>query len=371
MKKYLIIFFCFGSSSLLSQTGISNTLDLLFVSSNKVNQIEIIDLSQNDSIAVIDTHKQVHELFATPFAPVLIFTSLEDNTANFIDLRNLSIASEMSLDVIPEFGVMDPSGTKIAFTNLSEGGIQYISAYGASTIFTIHDFPPTSAVLFDTNEIELFFSGYQNAWIGFLDLNTQVYSEIELPIISERALLSSPSRSLDGRYIYISNNLSGEVYAINAFSKIIFNSFQIGDMPARPYTTPSGSFMYMIDQVSGRFLSVDQNQFNVYFDGTLSSNLNLITVGRFDRFNLFMGTTTNNYLLFDNVTLNIVDAGNFAGIPIETFGSVDGRTAYIAFADTPNISVYSLENQSIGLIETTIKTGFDAMTVGLSNNVCH
>ena len=78
--------------------------------------------------------------------------------------------------------------------------------------------------------------------------------------------ISSPSRSLDGRYVYVANESTGEVYSLNAFSKVVYQTFHVGDSPARPYTTPEGAFLYMMDKETGRFVSIDQYRFEPFED---------------------------------------------------------------------------------------------------------
>ena len=360
-----------GSNAYGQTEAIRNTLNLIFLADGLEQKIEIIDINTEKSIHVIETSKSIHEVFAAPFAPVLIFSSLEDSSINFIDLRSMEVAKELILNSLPMHGVLDPSGTKIAFTNSIDGGFEYVSAYSGERIFSLDDFPATGPTLFDVNQVELYFSSVNDNWIGFLDLNTKRYSEIDLPLNNQSNFeLSSPSRSMDGRYIYISNTTTGEVYVLNAFSKIIFKAFYIGSQPVRPYSTPEGSFLYMVDEASGKFISVDQSQFNTFYEGEVPAGTNLIAVGRFDRYNLFISTHTKSYAIFDNVTQTITKKGMLQGTPVAVYGTVDGRSAYIAFQDYKDMVKLSFENQEIVPINTNLNS-VTAMTVGMSNNVCH
>ena len=55
-----------------------------------------------------------------------------------------------------------------------------------------------------------------------------------------------------------------------------------------------------------------------------------MTVGRFDRMNLFLSSQSNRYHIFDNNTKAIVNSGELKAVPIGSQGSVDGRTTWIA-----------------------------------------
>ena len=73
---------------------------------------------------------------------------------------------------------------------------------------------------------------------------------------------------------------------MNAFSKVIYRTFDIGARPARPYTTPEGVFLYMMDKATGRFVSIEQHLFTEFDDEIIGEGIDLVTVGRFDRMNL-------------------------------------------------------------------------------------
>jgi DNA-binding beta-propeller fold protein YncE len=235
--------------------------------------------------------------------------------------------------------------------------------------FALSDFPATADVLFDPNDVDIYFSNQLTGSIGLLDVNTQrIY---EMPLTEgEGDRLSAPSRSLDARYVYVSNISTGEVYSLNAYSRVIFHSFDIGGVPARPYTTPQGAFLYMMDLKSGRFVSVEQRGFTDYAETKFDHGVDIVTVGRFDRMNLFLSSSSKRWSIFDNVKKEVVASGAFNGTPIDALGSADGKTAYIAFSDVAEVAAMDLEEQEVTYITAT-NNGSGAFTVGLSNNVCH
>ncbi|HSG65745.1 MAG TPA: hypothetical protein VLD39_12125, partial [Gammaproteobacteria bacterium] len=156
----------------------------------------------------------------------------------------------------------------------------------------------------------------------------------------------------------------------NAFSKVIYRTFSIGEDPARPYTTPEGVFLYMMDKDSGRFLSIEQNRFEQYADLEIGAGIDLVTVGRFDRMNLLASTSNRDYHLFDNVRRSVIGRGEFDATPLDALGSVDGRTAYVAFRDKPEVAFVDLEDGAIEYVAAG-ENGIGAFAIGLSNNVCH
>lgn len=352
-----------------AQVDISNPLRLMFVADANENIIDVVDLVDEEVIYRIETDYPVDDLVATPYAPVLVYTNIERRLVSVYDLRNKEVAREIEMPIAPRHMVLDTSGTKLGFSDSEEGGFVLFSPYSAAIMFTLEDFPPTTDVLFDPNEVDIYYSNSETGSIGLIDTNTK--RTFEMPVTElEGQVLSSPSRSLDGRYVYVANNSTGEVYSLNAFSKVVYQTFHVGNSPARPYTTPEGVFLYMMDKESGRFVSIDQHRFEPYEDVVVGEGIDLVTVGRFDRMNLLASSENKNFYVYDNVRRAVVESGEFRHIPLESQGSADGTTAYVAFRDSAEIAIVDLEDHDIRYI-TAGSTGTGAFGIGLSNNVCH
>ena len=348
---------------------LSDTTQFMFVGDRTDNVIDVVSLTSNEVVHRIETSIHPDHIIATPFAPILMYASIDAGQAVFFDLREKKEVQTIDLSVSPRHVVLDTTGAKIAISDDIDGGFALLHAYKMAVEFVLDDFPATGDVLFDPNDVDIYFSNQSSGSIGMLDINTHRIYEMSL---TETAgdILSSPSRSLDARYIYVSNVSTGEVYSLNAYSKVIFNSFEIGDAAARPYTTPQGAFLYMMDTKSGRFVSVEQKGFTEYADVVLDHGVDLVAVGRFDRMNLLASTTSNSWSIFDNVRLDTIATGEFRGTPIEALGSADGKVAFVAFADLAEVAIVDLESQTIRYLPAT-NNGSGAFTVGLSNNVCH
>ena len=348
---------------------ISDPTKFMFVSDRTENLIDVISLDDFKVVHRIETSIHPDHIIATPFAPILMYTDTGARKAVFFDLKTKTETNTIDLPIAPRHVVLDTTGAKVAISDDIDGGFVLVHAYKRAIEFSIDDFPATQDVLFDPNDVDIYYSNQASGSIGLLDMNTR--RTYEMPLVDEgEAILSAPSRSLDARYIYVANISSGEVYSLNAYSQIIFNTFDIGGTPARPYTTPQGAFMYMMDEASGRFVSVEQNRFEEYASTSFDKGVDLVTVGRFDRMNLFLSTSHNHWYIFDNVKKGVVAHGEFNGVPIAALGAADGKMAYVAFADTAEIAVVDLERESVQYVAAT-QNGSGAFTVGLSNNVCH
>ncbi len=348
---------------------VSNPLKLIFVADARDNVIDVIDVDSGMAVFRIETKHPVDDLVVTPFAPVLIYTNIERQVVSLYDLEEQKLAMEVTLPMTPRHMVLDTTGTKIGFSDSQDGGFVLFSAYGGNVMFALADAPPTRDVLFDPNEIDIYYSNSETGAIGLIDTNLR--KTVEMPVTDVPGqVLSAPSRSLDGRYVYVANETTGEVYSLNAFSKVVYRTFDIGAAPARPYTTPEGLFLYMMDKESGRFVSIEQNQFEQYADTVIGKGIDLVTVGRFDRLTLLASTENRRYFIYDNVRRAVVESGEFTHTPLDAQGSGDGRTAYVAFRDSPEVAMFDLEDREITYVRAT-NTGIGAFSVGLSNNVCH
>jgi DNA-binding beta-propeller fold protein YncE len=348
---------------------ISNPLKLLAVADRSENIIDVVDVSRGKVLHRFETAYHPDQLLMTPYAPILLYTNMENRLAVFYSLETRQEISRVELPVTPRHVVLDTTGGKVGISDSGSGGFVLLSAYGQRIEFALETFPATGDVLFDPNGVDIYYSNSAAGSLGLLDSNVQRTEEMRLAVQPGQQL-SSPSRSLDARYVYVANETTGEVYSLNAFSKIIYRTFEIGKAPARPYTTPQGSFLYMTDRESGRFLSLEQGQFTEFADVRFKRGVDLVTVGRFDRFNLFLSTQHSDFYIFDNVKKAVVSEGSFRGRPINAKGAADGKTAYVAFSDIAELAMINLEHQAVRYFPAT-KNGAGAFTIGLSNNVCH
>lgn len=353
----------------VAAADISDPTKFMFVGDRVDNVIDVLSLDDPEVVQRIATSIHADHIVATPFAPILVYADIDARKIVFYDLRNQEEKVVLDLPLAPRNVVLDTTGAKIGITDEVDGGFVLIHAYKMSIEFAIDDFPASPDVLFDPNDVDIYYSNPATASLGLLDMNT--HTTYEMPLSKNvPARLSAPSRSLDARYVYVSNLSSAEVYSLNAYSRIIFNTFEIGGVPARPYTTPQGAFLYMMDEESGRFVAVEQRGFTEFATVSLGHGADLVAVGRFDRMNLLISTANRRWSIFDNVTQKITASGELRGTPIATLGSADGKTAIVAFSDIAMVAAVDLESQEISYIPAT-DNGSSAFTVGLSNNVCH
>ena len=360
---------CLLAEGNVQAADISNQLRLMFVGDRSDNIIDVVSLDDGEVVHRIETSIRPDHIVVTPFAPILMYADIDARQFVFYDLKTQEESKTLDLPISPRHVVLDTTGAKIGISDDVDGGFVLIHAYMRDIEFAIEDFPATGDVLFDPNDVDVYYSNQGAGSLGLLDVNTQHTYEMSLTD-GPGEVLSSPSRSIDGRYVYVANVTAGEVYSLNAYSRIIFNTFEIGGDPARPYTTPEGSFLYMMDQSSGRLVTVEQQGFEEYADITFASGIDLVTVGRFDRFNLFLSSTNKNWTIFDNLTKEVVKSGSFKGTPTGALGAADGKTAYVAFGDLAEVAVVDLENKALEYLQVT-NNGSGAFTIGLSNNVCH
>ena len=369
MHRWLILIVGVMFSVSAQAVDISDPTQFMFVADRNDDVIDVISLADSEVVHRITTSIHADHIIATPFAPILMYADTATKKAVFYNLKERREVVTIDLPVTPRHVVLDTTGAKVGISDSVDGGFVLIHAYKMAIEFVLPDFPATLDVLFDPNDVDVYFSDQATGSIGMLDINTQRIYEMSLAEeVGE--VLSAPSRSLDARYIYVSNVTTGEVYSLNAYSRIIFNSFEIGGEPARPYTTPQGAFLYMMDEKSGRFVSVEQRGFTEYAASNFDHGIALVTVGRCDRMNLFLSTSSKQWSVFDNVKKSVVAVGRFNGTPIDALGSADGKMAFVAFADSAEVAAVDLEELSVVYIPAT-NNGSGAFTVGLSNNVCH
>lgn len=348
---------------------ISNPRALMFAADREQNLIDVISINSGKVVHRIETSIHPDHIIATPFAPILVYADIAAKKMTFYDLSTQQESATIDLPMSPRHIVLDTTGSIVGISDDQDGGFALVYPFERRIEFALEDFPASPDVLFDPNEVDVYFSNPSNGSIGVLNTNTrEIY---EIPVADAVGqVLTSPSRSLDGHYIYVGNVTTGEVYSLNAYSGAIFKTFDMGGVVARPYTTPEGAFLYMMDSEAGRLVTIKQQGFGTYVDTSFGQGVDLVAVGRFDRLSLFLSSENDHWYIYDNVTKSVVKDGLFPGTPIDVFGSADGKLAYVALADVPMVATVNLERQTLEYLAAT-ETGSGAFTVGLSNNVCH
>lgn len=347
---------------------ISDTRRLIFVADRLDPVIDVIDPRQHDRIHRLQAPSQVRRMVITPNAPLLLYSSPDQALLYTYNLQQRQWLTPLELPFVPDNLVLDPGGSKIGITNTTTGGFVLVSAYRQEIMLYLSEVPASGPVLFDPNDIDIYYSADASGSLGLIDTNLRRHAEI--PLTEGPVDLSAPSRSLDGRYLYVTDHSNGLVYNLNAFTRVVHKTFVAGQSPIRPYTTPAGLFLYVIDSAKGHWTAYDQNRFAAYTEAEFSPGMDLVAVGGLDRMNLFASTARNDYSLYDNANRRISGEGSFAGLPLQMLGSVDGKTAYIIFSDLAKLAVLDFENSDVQYIDAT-NNGAAALGMGLSNNVCH
>jgi len=349
--------------------GLGDTRKLLAVADRTANIVDLVDVTRGSVAHRLETAYHANRLALAPHAPILAYANVERRLLVFVNLDTKQEMARLDLPLAPRHVVVDASGGKLGITDSGAGGFALVSLYTQEVEFFLQDFPPTGDVLFDPNEVDVHYSNPATSSLGLLDMNLRRSEETRLAEAPGHAL-SPPSRSLDARYLYVADGTAGVVYALNAFSRVVYRAFEVGPAPARPYTTPQGSFLYMSDRRTGRLLSFEQGRFREHADLRLAGGVDLAVVGRFDRYTLFLATTHSAHYIWDNLAKELVAQGAFRGTPVDARGTADGRTAYIAFGDLAEMAMVDLEHQAVRYFPVT-ENGAGAFAIGLSNNVCH
>ena len=367
LRYLLLVLFCLDVNA--QAEGIDNPGKYLFAADVQENFISVHDIASGEQIAKIQTSFRADSIIVTPYEPQLFYANRDHKVLVAYNLQTVQHIRDIPLSTRPEHLVLDTTGKRIAVSDSKAGGFALISAYQQSVIFELPEFPATGQVLFDANEIDIYYSDNQMGTLGILDTNLREEFRLKLDDGTPMAL-SSPSRSLDGRHIYIANNMTGEVYSLNAYSHVLYKTFNIGAAPVRPYTTPEGMFLFLMDKESGQFRAIEQHRFSTHVDFQFDTGIDLVAVGRFDRVSLFMSSTNNRYHVFDNLTQKLIGTGTLKDTPKLVQASADGRTAFIVFKSLPDIGAFNLEKLDLNYFTAT-QHGVSGFTLGLSNNVCH
>ena len=349
--------------------NLDDTQKLLFVADREKPFIDVISLSEREAVHRLPIKHVADSVVVSPYTPVLAYAHMASSVLTVVDISEEKVLAELALPLVPRHLVLNTTGSHVGITDSEGGGFALVNLFTQEIELELAEFPATADVLFDANEVDIYYVDPDAGAFGIIDLNYRRYGHAPLPGLDKPHLLS-PSRSLDGRYLYLADENNGVVYGLNSFSKVIFKTFSVGEGPARPYTTPEGHFLYLFDRDTGKFASFDQFQFEPYAELDLPKGIDMVATGRFDRMNLFVSSSGKSWILFDNVTRKITGRGEFEDIPLDILAAADGKTAYVSFGEAARLAVFDLEDGELKYIPAT-ENGAGAFTLGLSNDVCH
>ena len=367
--RRLLLLPLFAIASIATAADISDPTRFLFVADADNHSIDVVDLAAMENVTSIATEMRPDRVLVTPFAPVLLYADIAERRLVHVNLDDPAGQRVIALPVTPRHIVMNTGGDRIAISDSISGGLLVMNAYNGEVELVAPDFPPTADMLFDPNDVDIYYTNAASGSVGRINLVSGKRQETNLAD-GEPAELSPPSRSLDARYLYVANNDSGEIYYLNAYSQAVFDVLDVGDAPMRPYTTPQGAFMYAVDRATGSLTTIEQRQFSVFAEVALGPGVDLVAVGQFDRLNLFLGSQNRDWYLVDNLGGKVIRKGQFRGTPIGVIGAADGKHAYVAFSDLAEVAFVEFASGEIHYVAAT-ENGASSFTAGLSNNVCH
>lgn len=376
LKPLLAILFWTLTSSVPAQepelnptVGLRNTPDFLFAADADENLIDVISVHTHETVYRFETKYHVDQILATPNAPLLIYTNIEHKRIVAINLLEKTVYKDIQLTMTPRHVVLDTSGMKLGISDSLDGGFVLFHAYSMEPILELPDFIPTTDVLFDPNEVDIHYSNNLTGSVGIIDSNTGKTWEMNLYAEATPSSFSSPSRSLDSQYIYVADKNTSKVFAVSAYTREVLQSYDV-QTPARPYTSPAGYFLYLLDEINGKFTAIEQHQFAPFAEVDLKTGIDTVVVGQFDRMNLLLSTSNKNYYLFDNNSKSVTLESEFKYTPLSAEATADGKTAFVSFSEAPYIAAIDLVNGAISYFDAT-NNGVGISAAGLSNTVCH
>jgi len=185
--------------------GLRNTPDFLFAADSKENLIDVVSVHTHKVVHRFQTKYYVDQVLATPNAPLLIYTNIEHKRIVAINLLDKTVYKDIALTMTPRHVVLDTSGMKLGISDSIDGGFVLLHAYSMEPILELPDFVPTPNVLFDPNEVDIYYSNNLSGAVGIIDSNTGKTWEMNLYPEATQSSFSSPSRSLDSQYIYVAD----------------------------------------------------------------------------------------------------------------------------------------------------------------------
>ena len=154
--------------------------NLAFVADRQENLIDVIDLDKGKVVFTIETGFRVDQLVVSPYAPTLLYANKDLKTVVFYDLSSKQAVEKIELSMTPRHLVLDTTGLKAGVSDNLGGGFALFSLTARDLVFFLPDFPPTGDVLFDPNDVDVYFTNPASGALGLLNINTRHWTEMPL-----------------------------------------------------------------------------------------------------------------------------------------------------------------------------------------------
>ena len=151
-------------------TDISDPTRFLFVADAAGQMIDVLELDAMKSVARIDTELRPDHVLVTPFAPVLLYADIAARKIVHVNLEDPAVQEQIAVPLAPHHVVMNAGGTRIAITDAESGGLLVMNAYSGAVELAVPDFPATEDVLFDPNDVDIFYSNSKAGSVGRINI---------------------------------------------------------------------------------------------------------------------------------------------------------------------------------------------------------
>ncbi len=349
----------FSSNILFSEVNASNNVDsYIFVPNRGSSDITVIDSRTDEIVRRIGVGSVPHQVVVSTELDKLAVTNSADDTISIIDLNTFSVVSTINLDQEPEHIAMNPSGDLIAVGNIAAGTISLVSLEIEKEIHRVSGLYEPHNMTFNSDGDHLFVGNLGANIVSVINVSSgKVIDEIS---VGEHKMIAS-SHSNENEYQGVINITStpngkvgfaaygeGDIMAvIDMDSRQVIKNVELGDLPWRAFTSPSGAYMIVPNNGDQTVSIFSAKTFEEIARLPGGEDMTGVNIGWFDSLAYVISRGEDKVIVIDLTKMEKVGELLLAGSPETGVVTPDGLKLYIALSGSNEVAVIDVEKMKI------------------------
>ncbi len=274
------------------------------------NTVSVIDLANNNVIAIIAVGSQPTGVAITPDGSKVYITNQFSNNISVISTVTNSVIATFTVGATPTGIVVTPNGNKI-----------YVSINGGNQIAEIN--PSTNSVVnyFDCHgtrpyNLTVTPDGTKLYVTCRTSDNVSVFNTVDNSFVTTIAVGARPwgiRVKPSGNFVYVTSENSNNISVINTSTNLVTSTINVGGLPSSLCFSPDGSKLYVAHQSNDLYVinTASNSVTNTILVGGYSTGVSINADGTL----IYVSNTTNNVVnvisTVSNSILQSVSVGNF------------------------------------------------------------
>ncbi len=338
-----------------------------FAASPSEQSIAVIDLQNHTLAGSISLDKPFGSITASDKLKAVIIASPAVNSLTLIDLLSPGLDRyEYPLSLSPDYIRLSPLGDTLAVYDRTNKSLEIHAVRRRENLVRIEDVNADTEMTFKSDGSAIYWVDRSTGTLHMADLWSNTAT---LKLAENNHRLSALSRSIDGRFGFISNADAAMVYVVDLNNMKLVDNIETGKNPGRPWGTMDGTGMLIPNSGDNSITVLSAFMLEKVQTLDVISRPATVTTGWLDSTAAVISDSGDIGLL-DLDSGELVTHFHFTGSPGETVITSDSRVLAVAFKNPGRIVIFDMQTRSL-LTTISDLPDISGISLAISGNLCH